>query len=430
VLLGSAFSGGTIAAVRNLGAAGIDVRVISSQRLNAAAWSRYVSRSYPAPPESDDRGFLQRLLAIGADDPGQTLLPTSDQTAWLYAEHATLLDQVFCRYQPSLDGMRRILDKKLLTDAAKQAGLPALPTWDPESLEEVVDLAPSLPYPILIKPRTHVYRLRNDKGLVARSAAELVRQYQHIAARERVDVRLNPHIPDARRPILQKFIDVTNGGVHSVTGFIDRTGELFVARHAVKVLQRSRPVGIGICFESRPATPLLEHATRALCRELGYFGIFEVEFIWSEGRWNVIDFNPRLFGQIGMDIRRGMPLPLLACLGATGDSDALRDAVAKAKAEDTDEKVVFFDRFTLRALLLAQTVTLRISEADRAHWRAWTEQNAANSVDLAADSSDPRPGFIHAISEIYRGVRAFPRFLRTTPRPSADMAPALAKRPS
>ena len=52
-------------------------------------------------------------------------------------------------------------------------------------------------------------------------------------------------------------------------------------------------------------------AVRRLCRELGYFGIFEVEFLWFDGRWAAIDFNPRLFNQIGMDIRRGMPLPLL-----------------------------------------------------------------------------------------------------------------------
>lgn len=43
VLLASAAAGGTIAAVRHLGAAGIDVRVLASQRLGAAAWSRFVS---------------------------------------------------------------------------------------------------------------------------------------------------------------------------------------------------------------------------------------------------------------------------------------------------------------------------------------------------------------------------------------------------
>ena len=103
---------------------------------------------------------------------------------------------------------------------------------------------------------------------------------------------------------------------------------------STKVFQRSQPVGVGVCFESLPTDPVLSNAVRRLCRELGYFGIFEVEFLWFDGRWAAIDFNPRLFNQIGMDIRRGMPLPLLACLDAAGETAALRDAVAKAQAED------------------------------------------------------------------------------------------------
>ena len=159
---------------------------------------------------------------------------------------------------------------------------------------------------------------------------------------------------DANLPILQQFVRVGSEGVHSVTGFIDRTGELFVTRSATKVFQRSQPVGVGVCFESRPPSPALSDAVRRLCRELGYFGIFEVEFLWFDGRWAAIDFNPRLFNQIGMDIRRGMPLPLLACLDAAGETTSLREAVAKAQTED-DEQTVFCDRFTLRAILFAQT---------------------------------------------------------------------------
>ena len=71
VLLASASAGGTIAAVRQLGACGIDVRVLSSKPLSAAAWSSRVSRCYSVPPESDSRGFLERLLAIGEGAPGQ-----------------------------------------------------------------------------------------------------------------------------------------------------------------------------------------------------------------------------------------------------------------------------------------------------------------------------------------------------------------------
>ena len=176
LVLATAGAGGTIAAVRNLGAKGVDVEVISSERLGAAAWSRYAKRTYSAPPESDSQQFLERLLAIGEANPGRILLPTSDETAWIYAENALLLERHFRLYHPPISSLRRILDKKLFSDAAISVGLSVLPSWDPLSLEELAALAPNLPFPILIKPRTHVHRVRNDKGVVVDSPHELFRE--------------------------------------------------------------------------------------------------------------------------------------------------------------------------------------------------------------------------------------------------------------
>ena len=129
VILATAAAGGTIAAVRNLGANGVDVDVVSSDRLGAAAWSRYAKRTYSAPPESDSQRFLERLLAIGESNPGRILLPTSDKTAWIYAENAPLLERHFRLYHPPITSLRRILDKKLFSDAAISAGLSVLPSW-------------------------------------------------------------------------------------------------------------------------------------------------------------------------------------------------------------------------------------------------------------------------------------------------------------
>ena len=173
-----------------------------------------------------------------------------------------------------------------------------------------------------------------------------------------------------------------------------------------------------MCFESMPPITHLANAVRRLCHDLGYFGIFEVEFLWFNGAWAVIDFNPRLFNQVGMDIRRGMPLPTLACLDAAGEIESLRAASANAQVED-QRKAVFCDRFTLRAILFAQALTGRLSRSDRSYWRSWIKRNATNLVDPAADRADPVPGIIHALSELSLGLKAFPRFLRSTPGQSA-----------
>ena len=174
-----------------------------------------------------------------------------------------------------------------------------------------------------------------------------------------------------------------------------------------------------MCFNSPPDVDVLSDAVRRLCKNLGYFGIFEVEFLWFNGSWVAIDFNPRLFHQLAMDIRRGMPLPLLACLDAAGEMEALRDAVAKAQRADEDRKIVFCDRFLLAVILLARTLTAQISRKDRLYWRSWRKRNASNTVDAAADESDPMPGVIHALSELCLGVKILPRRLRSIPDTAA-----------
>jgi hypothetical protein len=222
-------------------------------------------------------------------------------------------------------------------------------------------------------------------------------------------------------------VDVPEEGVYSVSGYVDQSGKLFVTRIATKVLQRSRPAGVGICFESRKADPDLSLAVYRLCRELGYFGIFEVEFIRFGAFWAAIDFNPRLFNQVGMDIRRGMPLPLFAYLEASGQTKALRKAVARSKALDQDSPVVFSDRFTFRALLAAKTLTRRTSLEELGKWNAWAKEHSAHAVDFSFDNKDRMPSVIHLFSELYLGIKAFPRFLRSTPKTAPDAELALAR---
>jgi D-aspartate ligase len=425
VVVASAAYAGTLATVRDLGARGFAVSVMSSPRLfaarsprvSAAAWSRYASRSYRAPPERDHAAFIAKLLQVGERRPGQVLLATSDETAWMYTVNAAALSRCFHLLQPPLAAMQRILDKHQFALAALAAGVRVVPSWEARSQAELAALAQKLSYPILIKPRTHVNRIRNDKGVLVASPGELLAEYPRFLARERGATGNNPLMPDAPVPILQQFIRLAAEGVCSVTGYIDRSGELFVTRRSTKILQRTQPVGVGLCFESLPPDQGLSDSVRRLCRELGYFGLFEVEFLYCDGAWAVIDFNPRTFNQIGMDVHRGMPLPYFACLEALGDQEGLRTAISASQEPRADNlATVFCDRFTLQAVLFARVLTRRISGDELTRWRRWLRSHALHCVDVAAASGDPLPRIVHVLSEILLGLRAFRRFLRLTPR--------------
>jgi len=408
VLVSSASAGGTIAAVRCLGAQDYDVGVLYNSRLSAAIWSRYAARSYRGPRENDSEAFLARLMEIGAERPGQVLLASSDETAWLYAENAATLSSRFIVHQPPVETFRRILDKSQLAAAAAKVDVATPPTWSAPEGEELAELARSLPYPILIKPRTHVQRVENSKGVIVQSDAELARALDNFLRREKASGAKEP-----ARPLLQRLIRARSGPI-SITGFLDRAGEHFVTRRCVKVFQRLSSTGVGLCFEALPPDEDLSEAVRRLCVELGYFGLFEAEFLAMDGGFALIDFNPRLFNQVALDVHRAMPLPLLACLDAVGDRRGLREAVERARAYDQSQPVTIADRFTLRATLLVQALRGARGRAQRDKWKGWMRAHAPHMIDFVADRQDRLPALVHALSETQLGLRALPRFFRET----------------
>ena len=402
--------GGTLASVRQLGSIGVKVIVAGHRTLDAARWSNHTSRFIHCPPVEETDRFVEWLIAYGERTPGHVLLPTSDKTAFLFSSNLKLLERYFQLYQPTVETMIRILDKKRLAEACSQVGLDIIPGWFPSSEDELPALARKLPYPLLIKPRTQVRRLRRDKGVIVRHPDDLPSAYRAFAARER-HLHGFSELSDADKPMLQGFAEVANEAVHSVAGFIDRSGEVIAARAAKKVLQRMQPVGIGVCFEAVPLDDILVEAIRRLCREVGHFGVFEIEFLRLDHGWAVIDFNPRFYHQMGFDIARGLALPIWAYLGACGQEALLRSAMSDAGVPE-GSPTAFSDGFTFRALLTVMMITGRLNKVEAARWRRWYKEHRGCTVDIAAASRDRLPGFVHALSEVILGLAAMPRFLR------------------
>ena len=88
-------------------------------------------------------------------------------------------------------------------------------------------------------------------------------RYREFLERNRYGRKLLDYDGKANRPMVQAFYTEAAQNIFSLSGFVDRTGELFVARGAVKVLQRPRKLGIGLCFEEVPVDPELAEKVRA-----------------------------------------------------------------------------------------------------------------------------------------------------------------------
>ena len=412
MLLACPTTAGTLAAVRTLGRAGVPVVVGGERRLSAARLSRFTRAYWTFQGTGSEAHFLAGLRSFATQASKHVLLPASDDTVWLFAKHAEELGRHYTVYVPRLDVVDALLDKQQLGEACNAVGLSTLPSWFPESFADVARLAPQLDYPVLIKPRRHLFRTRREKGVVVGAARDLERAFEAFVRRERSG---DEGLTRQPMPMIQAFVETAVENVVSVTGFIDRSGTRAIMGANRKVLQRSRPAGVGLAFESIALPEGLGESTQRLCRHSGAFGIFEIEFVWHDGAWRVIDFNPRFYQEMRLDIARGIPLPLLAYLDACGNLDELDRVLAKARGEHRPD-LGFTDMFT--TTLMTTLRAIANFPAARAAI-AWHWRRRGRLVDATFDLFDPLPFFAHALCELRLGLEQFPRLVGEARLPRA-----------
>ncbi|ATB30034.1 carbamoyl-phosphate synthase [Melittangium boletus] len=413
ILLTMADYYGTLAAARSLGRLGIPITMAESKLLAPARWSRYVTRRVECPDVGDSDAFLEWLLRFGAKNPGHVLYPTSDDMAWLFALHKDELAPHFRMYQPGVDAIYGLLNKQRLHDLCKDVGLDVPETWFPENEADLERVAAEARFPVLLKPQTQILFESHVKGSQVERASELLPRHREFLERNRYGRKLLAYDARANRPMVQAFYPEAAQNIFSMSGFVDRSGEWFVARGALKVLQRPRKLGIGLCFEEVPVDTELAEKVRQLCKKLGYFGTFEVEFIRAGGRQLLIDFNPRFYSQMGFDIARGMPLPLFVYEAASGHEDRLGEVARAALEWKGAGQYIYCHRGIFELLLRAQGLSGRLSSNEVTHWREWYARNRERAVDAVIDTGDWVPWMVDVAMHL-RSYARHPRgFIRT-----------------
>ena len=410
ILLAAADYHGTLAAARALGRAGVPVEIAESRWLVAGRWSRYVSVHRDAPGLDEPAAFMRGLLALGERQPGRVLYASSDETAFLYALHRDQLARHFRLYQPPVETMYALLNKHRLRAEAAAVGIDTPQTWLPGEDGDLSHLPDEVRFPVLIKPQTQILYFPHPKGAVVPDHASLPQAYAAFAARARHCEALLQYDPEARRPLLQAFFPHAADGIYNLAGFIDESGELFAVRASRKVLQRPRRLGVGICFESAALDGDIAGRIAALCRRVGYHGVFEVEFVEEGDRLLLLDFNPRFYGEMAFELARGLPLAQIAYLAALGRRDELRRAMENARAAEDGPARMYVNRFQLEVQLRAQRLAGRISRDEARGWRERLRTTNGEVVDAVLDRDDWRPAVVEVASHLYsyaRHPRAF-----------------------
>ena len=406
---------GTLAAVRSLGRAGVPVVTVDPAILAASRYSRYSGLHLSCPPfEMTDR-WVEWLLELGRSGPRRAIYATSDTVSFALARYRDDLRESFDLYQPSLDTVMCILDKGLLVEHARAVGIDSPETWLPESADEAARIACDAGGMLLIKPRSQVAARGHTKGIVVEVGTQDVRAEFDRLMREGVhDVGFARQNREAMLPLLQRYHPESMESVYSLSGFRDISGAHIVMRGARKVLQYPRRLGVGICFEETPVGPFLAERAARLCERIGYYGAFELEFILSEGRALLIDFNGRFYNQLAFDMARGLNQAELVYAGATGNEEEVRRLVSASSTRGEIGALAFCNRFGLAVTIAMQCVSGAMPLGEAKRWRDWHRNFGTRIVDSVNDLVDPLPALVDVAHQLSRSVRHPRAFVRQT----------------
>lgn len=279
---------GGLGVIRSLGRAGVAVYAVHEDRLAPAASSRYLHGRVRWQPDTGEVDRVLTGLARLSEIIGRpaVLIPTDDAGAIFLAEHGRELRPGFAFPDPPAGLPRRLAGKYSLHEVCREFGVASPQTMLPGSLAQALSFADKAGYPVIAKltaPWRAPRGLRSTQ--VMADQGELGRLYDACA---RADAGL----------MLQEFIPGGAGHDWFFHGYCDADSVCRPAFTGVK--ERSYPSGAGLTSfgRSAPNAALRDEVTGLLAR-LGYRGLLDLDIRLDarDGRYHLLDFNPRLGAQ-------------------------------------------------------------------------------------------------------------------------------------
>jgi D-aspartate ligase len=302
---------GALAAARELGAAGIPVFVAGPKR-GPAARSRYATFLEMPDLYESTAEWSRALCEWGAKQTQRPVLFASEDAGLLVSEkHHDELARYFDKPHPAPGVILGVVDKRRLYAAASKIGVGVPGSREITSTDELAGLTAS---GWLIKPSVR-YRLDERGGvstfLQATGATKAIAGDPATAAR---DV-LAAGFPT----ILQEAVPGPFENLVTVAVSIGRDGRVLDYFAAKKQYEYPEPFGDGLIVRTVKDPGLLEPAVRLL-RELGYWGICDMEFKRDvrTGQYKLLDANPRTWLWLNLGTRTGHPLLLRIYNETTG----------------------------------------------------------------------------------------------------------------
>jgi D-aspartate ligase len=289
-----------LAAIRSLGRVGIRVLAVDHRPSALGFRSRYAERFVCPDPHADEERFIAFVRALGRI----VVFPTHDEALNAIARHLDALDLL--APFPGWDVLEQVQSKRSQLEHAVSAGVDAPQTRYPGSAAEARAAAQELGLPVLVKPERPI-------GFKQRFRRQAFR-CESVAEVEDAFTRAEEF-----GPMVQELVPGGDDTLFTVGSYISRDGRPLGVFSGRKL--RQTPPGIGTCRVGEAVwVQEAVDAALALLRAFGYFGLSQVEFKRDprDGRFKLMEINPRLWQWHGLASACSVDFPLIAYADLTG----------------------------------------------------------------------------------------------------------------
>ena len=299
-----------LCAIRSLGSQGASVTAVSPKPHAMGSVSRYIRRVMRSPsPATEPAAFTDWLLATLQREHFDALLFFGEASANVVAAHRDAIRALTGCLVPDHETFLTADRKDRVTRLATAIGVPVPATHELERTEDAAVLSERLVFPVVVKA---VSGSGGHQVKFVRAADDLVEAVRRVTGAVSEDLPQPCLVQEYVPGVGYGFTALAVGG-EIVASFMHRR----LAEHDVMR-------GTQLAHAATGAVSVVEAELRsngtALLRALRWDGMAMVEFRRSDrdGRFYLMEVNPRFPGSLGLAVAAGVDFPALYVQCAAG----------------------------------------------------------------------------------------------------------------